>query len=131
MDSEKIVLAISIGHFTEITPGVTLVDKEEEQARKKAKARRPRIKLNTIGIKPGDVPALSRDETITAVVVDGGKVEFKGEALSLSTAALKALHSLGYKTTAASGSGYWMFDGELLEERRRRLEAEQFAEDLS
>ena len=55
-----------------------------------------------------------------------GKVVFEGEKLSLSAAALKALHHLGYKTPAASVSEHWMFDGELLDERRRRLEAEQF-----
>ncbi len=46
--------------------------------------------------------------------------------MSLSGAALHALHGLGYKTPAASGSEHWIFDGELLGERRRRLEAERF-----
>ncbi len=46
--------------------------------------------------------------------------------MSLSAAALDALHRLGYKTPTASGSEHWMFDGELLDERRRRMEAEQF-----
>lgn len=128
VDPEKIVLAISIGEFKEITPGVAEIDKEEQQALEKAKARRPRIKLDALGIKAGDVLTCSRDETITATVVDGGKVNFQGEIISLSAAALKALHSLGYSTPAASGSEYWMFDGELLDERRNRMEAEQFNE---
>ncbi len=71
---------------------------------------------------------LSRDEDITATVIDNGNVDFKGEKMSLSAAALKALHSLGYTTISASGPGYWMFEGELLDERRRRMEAEQFSE---
>lgn len=128
VDPEKVVLAISIGEFKEITPGVVEIDKEEQQALEKAKARRPRIKLEALGIKPGDVLSCSRDENITATVVDGGKVNFNGEILSLSAAALKALHSLGYNTPAASGSEYWMFEGELLDERRNRMEAEQFDE---
>ncbi|MFM8274890.1 MAG: hypothetical protein ACKODX_21510 [Gemmata sp.] len=68
----------------------------------------------------------SRDESIKAVVVADGKLEYDGEVMSPSAAALKALHRLGYKTPSASGSEHWMFDGELLDERRRRLEAEQF-----
>lgn len=128
IDPEKVVLAISIGEFKEITPGEVEIDKEEQQALAKAKARRPRIKLEALGIKSGDILTCSRDENITAAVVDGGKVDFQGEILSLSAAALKALHSLGYSTPAASGSDYWMFEGELLDERRNRMEAEQFDE---
>lgn len=92
--------------------------------------RQPRLRLDAIGIKPGDVLTLSRDEDITATVVEDGKVDFKGEIMSISAAALKALHSLGYRTPAASGPGYWMFEGELLGERRQRMEANQF-DDLS
>ena len=126
VDPEKVVLAISIGEFKEITPGATVVDNEEQQALEKAKARRPRINLEALGIKPGDVLTLSRDESITSTVVEGGKVNFQGKEQSLSAAALCALQSLGYSTPAASGSEYWMWNGELLDERRRRMEAEQF-----
>lgn len=99
---------------------------EEQEALEKIKARRPRINLDALGIKPGDLLVFSRDETITATVVDGGKVLYDGEEISLSAAALKAVQSLGYRTPAVSGSEYWKFDGELLDERRRRLESEQF-----
>ena len=131
VDPEKVVLAISIGEFTEVTPGTISVDVDEQQALAKAKARRPRIKLDAIGIKPGDILLFSRDESITCTVVDGGKVQYQGEEVSISAAALSVLHSLGYKTPAASGSEHWMFDGELLDERRRRMEAEQFNESPS
>lgn len=126
IDPEKVVLAISIGDFKEITSGVAQIDIEEKSALEKAKARRPRLKLDALGIKPGDVLTLSRDENITATVADDGKVDFQGEVLSLSAAALKALHSLGYTTPAANGAGYWMFEGDLLDERRRKMEAKQF-----
>lgn len=126
LDPEKVVLAISIGEFKEVTPGVAQVEPEEQEALDRVKARRPRIRLDAIGIKPGDVLFFSRDESIRATVKDDGKLEYDGEILSPSAAALKALHRLGYKTPAASGSEHWMFDGELLDERRRRMEAEQF-----
>ena len=122
------MLAISIGEFKEVTPGAADVDKEEQEALEKVKARRPRLKLEAIGILPGAVLNFSRDEAITATVLEGGKVNFEGEVTSPSAAALKALHRMGYQTPTASGSEYWMFDGELLDERRRRLEAEQFDE---
>jgi len=128
VEPERIILAISIGEFTEVTPGISRVDKDEQEALEKVKARRPRIKLDALGIKPGDTLIFSRDEAITAIVAPEGKVIYQGETLSPSAAALKALHSLGYKTPSASGSDYWMFDSELLDERRKRLEAKQFEE---
>jgi hypothetical protein len=126
LDPEKVVLAISIGSFKEVTPVAAQVEPEEQEALDRVKARRPRIRLDAIGIKPGDVLIFSRDESITARVAGEGKVEFQGELLSPSAAALRALHQLGYKTPKASGSEHWMFEGELLDERRRRLESEQF-----
>ena len=126
LDPEKVVLAISIGEFREVTPGVAQVEPEEQEALERVKARRPRLRLDAIGIKPGDVLLFSRDESVRATVLADGKLLFDGETLSPSAAALIALHKLGYKTPAASGSEHWMFEGELLDERRRRLEAEQF-----
>jgi len=126
LDPEKVVLAISIGEFKEVTPGAAQIEPEEQEALDKVKARRPRIRLDAIGIKPGDILVFSRDESIRAVVAPEGKLAFNGEILSPSAAAVKALHQLGYKTPAASGSEHWMFEGELLDERRRRLESAQF-----
>ena len=128
IDPEKVVLALSIGRFKEVTPGEVQVDAEEQAALEKVKSRRPRLSLAAIGIQPDAVLTFSRDEARIATVVEGNKVLLDGEELSLSAAALKVLQQMDYKTPAASGSEYWMFDGELLDERRRRLEAEQFDE---
>lgn len=129
MDPEKAVLALSIGKFHEITPGEVVADAEEQAALAKVKSRRPRLKLSAIGIQPGAVLTFSRDEARTAQVIEGNKVALGGQSLSLSAAALNILQAMGYKTPAASGSEYWMYAGELLDERRRRLEAEQFDEE--
>ena len=126
IDPEKVVLALSIGKFNEVTPGEVEVDAEEQAALEKVKSRRPRLNLAAIGIQPQAVLTFSRDEARTATVVEGNKVILDGEEMSLSAAALKVLKQMDYKTPSASGSEYWMFDGELLDERRRRLEAEQF-----
>lgn len=123
IDPEKVVLAISIGRFKEVTPGATEVDRVEQDALEKIKARRPPLKINALGIKPDDILTFSRDDTITTTVVDGGKVSFQGEILSLSAAAVKALRMLNYGTANANGALYWKFDDELLVERRQRIEA--------
>ena len=128
VDPERVVLAISIGEFQEVTPGPTEIDKEEQEALEKVKARRPPLKLDVLGIRPGDILTCSRDDKITATVVDGNQVDFNGEVQSLSAAALKALHSLGYSWRTVRGPEYWMFEGELLNERRQRIEAEKFGD---
>jgi len=126
---EKIVLAISMGRFTEVTPGKVDIPKEEEQALERAEEaetkRRSRINLDAIGIKPGTVLTLSRNEDVHATVVGGNRVEYEGQIMSLSASALDALHRLGYKSGAASGSDYWMYDGKTLDEIRIAMESGQ------
>ncbi len=126
VDPEKVVLAISIGAYKDVTPGGVIAEPQDQEALEKEKARRPRIRLDALGIPVGAVLTLSRDESITASVVPDNKVLYNGQVCSLSAAALHALRGLGYNTPAASGSGYWQFEGELLDERRRRMEAAQF-----
>src|SRR5258706_4808522 len=53
VDPEKIVLAVSIGPYTEVTLGQTAIDPEERQALERIKSRRPRLRLDAIGIGPG------------------------------------------------------------------------------
>ena len=126
---EKVVLAIRMGAFTEVTPGKTTIAPDEAKALEKAEQadskRRSNIKLETIGILPGAILTLSRGENVQAVVVSANKVEFDGQIMSLSASALSALHKLGYTTPTASGSDYWMYEGKTLVEIRVAKEAEQ------
>ncbi|WP_260846778.1 hypothetical protein [Burkholderia thailandensis] len=101
--TRKAVLAISIGDFKEIALGVAEIDKDEQQALDKVKARRSKLNLDAIGIKSGDVLTFSRDESVTGIVVDGGKLLFDGEVMSLSAAALKALHAMAIRRRLQAG----------------------------
>ena len=126
VDPEKVVVAISIGVYQEVTPSELIGDAEDQRALELEKTRRSRIDLEQLGIHAGDTLTLTRDESITATVLPDNKVNYHGETCSLSGAALKALEQLGYRSRAVSGSQYWMFGGETLDERRRRLEEEHF-----
>lgn len=125
---EKVVLAIRMGPFTEVTPGKVDIPKEEERALEKAEEadakRRSRISLEAIGIAAGAMLTLSRDEDVHATVVSGNRVEYEGKVMSLSASALAALRKLGYTSEAVSGSDYWMYDGKTLDEIRTTKEAE-------
>jgi hypothetical protein len=132
---EKVVLAISMGPFKEVTPGKPQMDAEEEKAFDKEVQsdfkKRSAINLAAIGIQPGTKLSLTRDENICATVVNGNKVEYEGQIMSLSAAAVLALHKLGYQTPAASGSDYWMIDGDTLDEIRIKTESQKIAESSS
>ena len=104
MPPEKVVLAIRMGQYTEVTPGTVDIPQEEEQAREKAEEaetkRRSRINLEAIGINAGAVLTLSRDQDVHATVVGGNRVQHEGQIMSLSASALEALHKLGYTSLA-------------------------------
>lgn len=54
------------------------------------------------------------------MVIDNRSIEFSGEITSLSNSAQKIL---GYNYGVA-GTDYWMYEGETLDERRKRMEGE-------
>jgi hypothetical protein len=123
VEPEKVVIAICIdGRAKDVTPKGELIDKDEQDALDKAKYRRSKIKLDALGIKNDDELIFSRDENIKAIVTDGNKVKYGEEILSLSLAAQKILNY----PRSVSGPLYWKFDGELLDERRQRMESKQF-----
>src|SRR3989344_5302049 len=62
---------------------------------------------------------LAEIENITAKVVENHSVEYNGKITSLSNSAQKIL---GYDYGVA-GTDYWMYEGETLDERRRRFES--------
>ena len=101
-------------------------DAAEQAAVEKVRDRRERISLAAIGIKPGAMLTFSRDENRTVQVMSDKLVLMEGQQLTLSRAAITTLQQMGYKTTHASGSVYWLYEGETLDERRRRLDEETF-----
>lgn len=129
---EKAVIALQIGGYKDVTPGDDVVaeDEAEKAAVERVRARRERISLSSIGVKPGHVLTFSRDPNRIVEVVEDNKVKLNGEVMTLSRAAIRTLNDLGLTTTAASGSVYWKFEGETLDERRQRLEEEKFDEGL-
>ena len=88
----------------------------------RARERRGRFNFRLVGIKPGAVLTLTKDESITCMVLDDRTVRFQDETMSLSLAALRAVHSLGYTWKAVSGPEYWEHEGRSLDEIRRELE---------
>lgn len=128
IDPERVVAAIRRIQLQDVTPKDFInISKEQEKELEKEKSIRSRFDFAHYQIPVGSTICFSRDNTILAKVLENNKIELNGETTSLSASAQKLL---GYKIGVA-GTLYWMYEGETLDERRRRMEDEgenEFAE---
>lgn len=123
ISAERIASALRLAAIEDATPREEIFeDRDAEIAVSKARARRGRFNFRMVGIKPGAVLRHVRDEAVTCYVVDNRQVNFEGKVMSLSQAALKAIHNMGYRWSSICGPEYWEFEGRTLDEIRRELE---------
>ncbi len=117
---------IKLLELRDVTPRDEVVDTPEEQrAINKAKSIRSRFKFEFADIPLGAELYSVFGDQYKCSVVSNTRVEFRGETTSLSRSALNIAHEEGFTWNAISGPEYWKFEGETLDERRRRLEDEQ------
>lgn len=119
---ERVVSAIKLAEIENVTPGRDFVESEEDQkALNQARSKRAMFNFEMVNIPIGSQIVFVNDENIKARVIalSGQKtIEFNGDITSPSAAAKQVL---GYGSNVA-GTMYWMYEGETLDERRRRLE---------
>ena len=117
---ERVVSALKLAEIANITPKNDFVDSQDDQkALNQVRAEiRAKFNFKMVDIPVGAELVFSRNESIKAKVVDNKAIEFNGEVTSLSSSAQKLL---GYEY-GVQGTAYWMYEGETLDERRRRVE---------
>jgi len=117
---ERVVSALKLAEIEDITPKRDLVDSQEDQeALNKTRAEiREKFNFNMANIPIGSELVFSRDEDIKATVAGPKSIIFNSELTSLSASAQKIL---GYDYRV-QGTAYWMYEGETLDERRKRFE---------
>ena len=115
---------LRIGNFKEVTPtGTPSGDAEEMVAREKIASRRSAFRFSMVDISRGAELKFAKNPEITCDVVSDTKVRFDGRELPLSTVTLEILtNRLGYRWLSARGSDHWMFEDEVLTDRRLRME---------
>ena len=119
---ERVVSALKLAEIENVTPKKDFVEnKEDQQALIKARKIREKFNFNMAKIPVGAELIFSRDENIKAKVIDNHSVEYDGKKTSLSNSAQKIL---GYDYGVA-GTDYWMYEGETLDERRKRLATQE------
>lgn len=118
---DRVVSALKLAEIENVTPNRDYVESsEDQQALNDARARRSAFNFKMVDIAIGAELIYVNDENIKAKVIDNRQIEFNGEITSLSAAAQKLL---GYDYNV-QGTIYWMYEGETLDERRRRFEGE-------
>ncbi len=118
---ERVVSALKIAELEDVTPGKDYVESEEDQqALNQARKRRAVFNFKMAQIPVGAELVFVNDENIKAKVIDNRLIEINGEVTSPSASAQKLL---GY-SYQVQGTIYWMYEGETLDERRRRIESE-------
>ncbi|MBY0429234.1 MAG: GIY-YIG nuclease family protein [Alphaproteobacteria bacterium] len=118
----RIASALKLAELEEVTPKKLYAENiEDEKAIEKARERRSAFNFEMVRIPPNSILTFSRDQSITCTVVDKKKVLFENEITSLSAAAEKLLSRQGYNWPA-QGPLYWIYEGETLEERRKKME---------
>ncbi|PIR56854.1 MAG: hypothetical protein COU72_04030 [Parcubacteria group bacterium CG10_big_fil_rev_8_21_14_0_10_41_35] len=120
---ERVVAILRLLALEEITLSrdVGVESKEDALAIEIARNKRSAFNFRMVDIPAGAELKFIRDESIICTVAPDQKhIEFHGETTSLSSAAQKVL---GYKWRV-QGPAYWTYQGEILDERRIRLEGD-------
>lgn len=119
---ERVVSALKIAELENVTPKKDFVEsQEDQQALNQARTRRSVFNFEMAKIPVGSELTYINDENIKATVMDKRLIKVDGEITSPSASAQKLLGS----SNSVAGTIYWMYEGETLDERRRRLENEE------
>ena len=125
IEPEDAVAALEVKAIREVTPKKLYIESEgDRKAIEKAKKIRGRFNFEMVKIPLNSEIYFSRDNSKKAKVIDlhaSKSIKYNDEITSLSTSAQKIL---GYNYGVA-GTDYWMYEGETLDERRRRFESEE------
>ena len=130
IDRQRVISALQMTGGKEVTPKSDIA--ADEDGLKALENRKPKRRVWTLldaELKAGDILTFTRDENVTATVIDERKIEFRGNSASVSGAALTLLHELGYTWKTVNGWGYWLYDGETIGERLNRLLEEREGEE--
>ena len=123
INPERIREVLKLIEKKDITPNEDIVeDSSDLNALNHEKEIRSKFKFSMVNIPPNSILKFSKDETITAKVVDDFQIEFENQITSTSASARTILNRMGYKGTAYQGTLYWNYEGETLLARRQRME---------
>ncbi len=88
-----------------------LITPEQRNAIEEVKSRAEAMTFDGLGLAVGTVLTFTKDPEVTCTVAGTREVEFRGQTMRLSSAALIAVKELGYNWSTVRGADYWAVDG--------------------
>jgi len=126
IDPERVVSILRMVMIDDVTPTEDqFEDKEDEIAFQKETKVGQRFNFEMVGIPIGATLHFLSDENVTCTVTSNTRVEFEGENHSLSSAGLIAKNRMGFNWKTFAGPLNWKYEGEILFDRRARLESSE------
>lgn len=119
INPELATLALKRVEINEVKTEAKLT-KEQAKEVEEVKTKRSRFRFAHYDIPIGSELSFTRDPQIKAVVVENDKIKIGDKTSSMSDFAKDLL---GYKLRP-QGTRYFMFEGEILDDRRKRMEEE-------
>lgn len=127
-------LAKAIIELVAITP-VEFSDEDQDiDAKERAEIDRTRTRREVRTFKSLNIPVgaqltFTKDDSITCTVVSDRKVNFQGQMLSPTAAALAVVQQMGYDWKSVSGMEYWEYNGVKLSKLDDEVEDTDFGDD--
>ncbi|MEE3508525.1 NUDIX domain-containing protein [Pseudomonas sp. 10C3] len=131
------VVSVFLGTESVLFPGKILQQMAEPHGKATSKSfdellaelngigkRLPAFKFVDIAVQAGTVLTFKLNAAVQCVVAQGNKVEFQGQVVSLSRAAVLALQQAGRKVKAARGPDFWLYMGISLTDYRTMMQEE-------
>ena len=126
ISEEEVINFLELVDGEDVTPREDhFDDKEDEIAFERATRVGQRFNFEMVGIPIGSTLNFLRDEDVVCTVKSHTRVEFEGKDHSLSSAALIATNRMGFNWKTIAGPLNWKFNGEVLDNRRARLESNE------
>lgn len=116
IDPEKAKALLSMVPGKDVTPNKDVVDNKIDQEALDKSRNKNRFHFASVGIEPGEILEFKKDKSIIAKVLENDKIEFRGQVMSLSPAALIVIHEMGYEWTKIAGPQFWCYKGKTLYE---------------
>ncbi|MEN9552303.1 MAG: hypothetical protein RI935_680 [Candidatus Parcubacteria bacterium] len=123
LNPERVISVLKLLQKKDVTPVIDVFEGvEEKNAVEIAKERRSRFNFDLAKIPVGSTVEYYYDNTIQAVVANDREITCNGETASLNQITLKLLKNSGRIWKSVQGPAFWLYEGETLDERRRRIE---------
>lgn len=110
-DRAKAIIELVAIDEIELSDAEQDIDVRERQEISDLRTRREVRTFDSLNIPVGSELTFIKDEAITCRVTEARKVDFRGQIMSPSAAALRVVQEMGYTWKAVSGMDYWQYLG--------------------